>query len=149
ASVSSMRASVAMCITMARSMFMPSHYITYNEREPPRRQERQGMELILIKSPQTTEEETFHLKFGTNSLGSSNASDVSVAESGILPHHLNIEYTKDSLILSAINPASGFTFQGKDCRRAVIRPGEMFSIENTPFFCYATAGSDKTEHASI
>ena len=106
------------------------------------------MELILIKSPQTPHEETFHLKFGVNSLGSASTSDVSVREAGILPHHVNIEYTKDSLVLSAVQPGSSFHFQGKSCRRAVIRPGEMFSIENTPFFCHATAGSDKTELAS-
>jgi ABC-type multidrug transport system ATPase subunit len=107
------------------------------------------MDLMLIKSPRSPDEEIFHLKFGLNSLGSAAASDVHVPDPGISSHHLNIECTGESLVLSAANSQSTFHFQGKACSRAVIRPGELFRIENTTFFCHATAGSDPTEHASV
>ena len=105
------------------------------------------MELILVKSPETPEEQIFHLKIGSNTLGSSRGSDLTVSESGIHPHHLNIEYTKDSLILSAIEPGTAFYFHGKPCRNAVIKPGEIFSIENITFHCTAITGPDPTQHA--
>jgi ABC transport system ATP-binding/permease protein len=105
------------------------------------------MELILVKSPQTPDEQVFHLRIGSNSLGCSKSSDLEVSEPGILPHHLNIEYTKDSLILSVAQEGSAFQFQGRPCRRAMIRPGEMFSIENTSFLCHAISGPEQTQHA--
>ncbi|MCI0417007.1 ATP-binding cassette domain-containing protein [bacterium] len=107
------------------------------------------MELILVKSPETPEEQIFHLKIGSNTLGSSRGSDLTVSESGILPHHLSIEYTKDSLILSAIEPGTSFYYQGRSCRNAVVKPGEVFSIENITFHCTAISGSDPTQHAML
>jgi ABC transport system ATP-binding/permease protein len=105
------------------------------------------MELILVKSPETPEEQIFHLKIGSNTLGSDRNTDLPVYEDGILPHHLNIEYKKDSLVLSTAQPNAGFLFQGKLRQNAVIRPGEVFTIENTRFYCTAISGPDRTQHA--
>src|SRR5687767_1454598 len=106
------------------------------------------MELVLVKSPQRPDEEIFHLKLGANTLGSSKTSDLSVDENGILPHHLTIEYTRDRLILSTNQPGAGFFYQGRSCEKAVIRPGETFSIEHTIFYCTAASGPDPTQHAT-
>jgi ABC transport system ATP-binding/permease protein len=105
------------------------------------------MELILVKSPQRPDEEIFKLKIGSNTLGSSRSSDLSVDESGILPHHLNIEYTRDSLILSTVQPESVFLYRGRTCHKATLRAGEAFTIENTTFYCTAVSGPDPTQHA--
>ena len=105
------------------------------------------MELILVKSPERPDEEIFHLKLGSNTLGSSRNNDLNVDEDGILPHHLTIEYTRDTLILSTIQPGTEFLYQGRLCRKAVVRPGETFTINNTPFYCTAVAGPDPTQHA--
>lgn len=105
------------------------------------------MELILVKSPDRPDEEIFRLKIGPNTLGSSGTSDLTVDESGILPHHLNIEYTRDSLILTTVQPGSAFFYQGRSCQKATLRPGEAFTIESTTFYCTAASGPDPTQHA--
>ncbi len=105
------------------------------------------MELILVKSPQTPAEQIYYLKVGANSLGSSGDVDLVVDEAGILPYHLSVEYTKDSLILSIAQPGSYFGYRGKPCQKAVLLPGEVFTIENTTFYCQAVSGPDRTQHA--
>ena len=105
------------------------------------------MELVLVKSPQMPDEETFRLKIGSNTLGSSRHSDLAVEEAGILPHHLNIEYNREFIHLSTVQPGSAFLYQGKPCQKAVLRPGETFTIENIKFYCTAISGPDPTQHA--
>ena len=87
------------------------------------------------------------MKIGANTLGSSRHSDLAVEEAGILPHHLNIEYNRESLTLSIVQPGTAFYYQGRSCQQAVVRPGEAFSIENTTFYCTAVSGPDPTQHA--
>jgi ABC-type multidrug transport system ATPase subunit len=105
------------------------------------------MELILVKSPDRPDEEIFRLKIGTNMLGSSRTSDLSVEENGILPHHLNIDYNRETLTLTVAQPGTAFFYKGRSCQRAVLRPGETFSIEDTTFYCTAVTGPDPTQHA--
>src|SRR5262245_1475646 len=105
------------------------------------------MELVLIKSPDSPDEQVFHLKIGSNSLGSGEDNDVRISESGILPHHMNIEYSKEALLLSTIQSESIFHFQGKPCKRALVKPGEAFTVEDITFFCHALSGPDQTQHA--
>src|SRR5262245_42109689 len=105
------------------------------------------MELILVKAPETPEEQIFRLKPGNNTLGSGQATDLTIPSKTILQHHFNIENANHSLVISTVLTVPAFMFGGKYCRRAVIRPGDHFSLENIPFYCRSSDVSEKTQHA--
>ena len=105
------------------------------------------MELVLIRSPQSPDERIFNLKPGINTFGSSVSNDLNIQSVGILPHHLNIEYSLNTLYVSGAKRDSYFIYQGKSCHQAVVRAGESFTVNDIPFYCHAMSGSDPTQHA--
>jgi len=107
------------------------------------------MELLLIRSPQGPDEQVFNLKSGINTFGSSLNSDLKIQSTGILPHHLNIEYSLNTLYVTGVKPDASFIYQGKSCHQAVVHAGEFFTVNDIPFYCHATSGSEPTQYAMI
>jgi pSer/pThr/pTyr-binding forkhead associated (FHA) protein len=105
------------------------------------------MQLVLIKSPNGPDQEIFFLKPGNNTFGSAYQNDLQVSSPGILPHHLNIEYSTEALVVSVAQTETLFQYGGKACQRATIRPGESFRLHNIPFYCHAVADNERTRMA--
>jgi ABC transport system ATP-binding/permease protein len=107
------------------------------------------MNLVLIRSPQTADEQVLRLKPGRNTLGSDSRNDLSVNAPGVLPYHLDINCWSDSVItvVAAVTDSS-FLYQGKPCNRATIKPGEVFSIRDILFCCQFAPALERTQHVA-
>lgn len=107
------------------------------------------MHLILIKSPGDKDEQVFYLQPGNNSLGSDPNHPISLQGSHVRPHHLNIEYTYNALHVSGTSADCLFLYQAKLCHKAVIQPGESFSVDGIQFYCSLVSSDEKTDHAML
>lgn len=106
------------------------------------------MNLVLIRSPQTADEQMLRLKPGRNTLGSDARNDLNVKAPGILPYHLDINYWNDSLVVISKSTETAFLYQGKPCNRATIRAGDVFSIHDIHFYCQFAPVLEPTQHVA-
>jgi ABC-type multidrug transport system ATPase subunit len=103
------------------------------------------MDLVLVQAPGRSEERIIPLGTGINILGSGPESHIQIESPRIRAHHLNLEATEEGLSITSAQSDSLFKYGENFCHKALLRNGEIFSVEGVEFQCKQIPAVERTE----